>query len=198
MTHCQPALWPLALFQTNRWDNEDPRTIMEPVGQGQFQLTYRVPLPGTYETHISILGRDDGIGASGRSTEPIPLTFSTEFPAEMIVIQYDDRTDRMAVLHSIPWVLSWLGYGSGANIIVAISLIGALILGFQLILNRTIHRPEWQYSAGCPNCKEHYLQRISRETADYLLDTIGIPVRRYKCDNCGWEGRRIYSQRRYN
>jgi predicted RNA-binding Zn-ribbon protein involved in translation (DUF1610 family) len=182
-------------FQTDRWDSEDPRTAMEPSGNGQYQLAYRVPLPGTYETYISIQGRNEGIGASGRSMEPIPLEFTTAFPAEMVVIQYDDRTDRMAVLYGIPWGLSWLGFGWGAKIIAAVSMIGAVVLGAQLAYSYTILRPSWQLKAGCPTCQQHDLTRINRKTADYLLDMIGVPVRRYKCPHCGWQGRRIARHR---
>ena len=179
-------------FQTNRWDSEDAHTAMKPISNGKYQLAYRIPLPGTYETYVSLQGRNEGIGASGRSLEPIPLEFTTEFPAEMVVIQFDATTDRIAVLSGMPWWLSWLGFGWGAKFIAGISILGALVLAAQISYSRVVKRPDWQYSAGCPNCEAHDLRRISRETSDYLLDIIGVPVRRYKCNQCGWEGRRIY------
>ncbi len=185
-------------FQNKRWDSEDPLTELAPAGNGQFQLAYRVPLPGTYQTYVAIQGRGEGIGASGRSREPVPLAFSTTFPGEMVVIQYDGRTDRIAVLYGISWWLSWLSYGWGAKIIAAIAVVGVLVLGFQVAYRRTVLRPAWQYSAGCPSCQQHDLQRIGRETPDYLLDMIGIPVRRYECDRCGWKGRRIFSRHRHH
>lgn len=179
-------------FQVRRWDSEDSRTQMAPSGNRQYQLAYRVPLPGTYETYVAIQGLEDGIGASGRSREPVPLEFTTEFPAEMVVFQYDGRTDRIAVLSGMPWWLSWLGYGWGARIIAGISILGVLVLGAQIGYSRIVLRPDWQYSAGCPNCEAHDLRRVSRENSDYVLDLFGVPVRRYKCSQCGWEGRRIY------
>lgn len=179
-------------FQNERWDSEDDRTAMKPSGNGRYQLTYRIPLPSTYETYVSIQGRNEGIGASGRSVDPIPLEFTTKFPAEMVVIQYDARTDRIAVLSGMPWWLSWLSFGWGGRIIAGISILGFLVLGAQIGYSRVVLRPDWQYSAGCPNCEEHDLRRISRETSDYVLDLLGVPVRRYKCNQCGWEGRRIY------
>ncbi|MCB8938756.1 MAG: hypothetical protein H6654_10575 [Ardenticatenaceae bacterium] len=185
-------------FQNQRWDSEDARTQMEPSGNGQYQLTYRVPLPNTYETYVMIQGRSEGIGASGRSMEPVPLAFETKFPSEMVVFQYDARTDRIAVLSGMPWVLSWLGFGWGARIFTAVSLLGFLALAAQFVYSRTVLRPDWQYSAGCPNCQQHDLQRISRETSDYLLDLIGVPVRRYKCNQCNWEGRRIHRHRHHH
>ncbi len=179
-------------FQNRRWNSEDAQTMMQPTSNGQYQLAYRIPLPSTYQTYVAIQGRSEGIGASGRSMEPIPLEFSTHFPAEMVVIQFDARTDRLAVLTGMPWWLSWLGFGWGAKLFAAVSLLGSLVLGAQIGYSRVIMRPDWQYSAGCPDCQQHDLQRINRETADYLLDLIGVPVRRYKCKQCGWEGRRIY------
>lgn len=184
-------------FQNERWDSEDPRTEMEPSGNGQYQLAYRVPLPGTYETYVTVQGRNEGIGASGRSMEPVPLAFTTSFPGEMVVIQYDGRTDRIAVLYGISWWLGWLGYGWGARIIAALSIVGSLVLGAQIAYSRVVLRPKWQDSAGCPDCQQHVLQRISRETTDYLLTMIGVPVRRYKCNNCGWQGRRIHRHRHH-
>jgi hypothetical protein len=179
-------------FQANRWDSEDARTALEPVGNNRYQLAYRIPLPNTYETYVAIQGRSEGIGASGRSIEPVPLEFTTRFPSEMVVIQYDAGTDRIAVLSGMPWWLSWLGYGWGARIIAGISILGILVMGAQIGYRRVVLRPDWQYSVGCPNCEAHDLQRISRETSDYVLDLLGVPVRRYKCRQCGWEGRRIY------
>lgn len=181
-------------FQQRRWDSEDSATEMEPSGNGQYQLVYRIPLPNTYETYVAIQGREEGVGASGRSMEPVPLTFSTEFPAEMVVFQYDARTDRIGVLSGMPWWLSWLGFGWGARIITAVSLLGFFLLGAQVAYTRIVLRPDWQYSVGCPNCQQHDLQRVSRETSDYVLDLLGIPVRRYKCNQCNWEGRRIHSR----
>ncbi|MCP4418141.1 MAG: hypothetical protein GY805_16075 [Chloroflexi bacterium] len=182
-------------FQNKRWNNKDERTIMEPAENGQFQLAYRVPLSGTYETYISIQGQNEGIGANGRSLEPIPLVFSTKFTGEIVVIQYDDRTDRIAVLYGIPRMLSWLSYDWGAQIIAAISALGALVLGAQLTYRAVVLRPDRQLKAGCPNCQQHDLQRIGRKTADYLLNIVGVPVRRYRCSHCGWQGRRIYHRR---
>ena len=179
-------------FQDERWDSEDTRTQMEPVGNGRYQLAYSIPQPGTFETYVAIQGRNEGIGASGRSMEPIPLEFTTRFRAEIVVIQYDDRTDRIAVLSGMPWWLSWLSYSWGAKLLAAISILGSLVLGAQIGYRRVVLRPDKQYEAGCPECEAHDLKRINRETSDYVLNFIGVPVRRYRCGQCAWEGRRVY------
>ena len=178
-------------FQTRQWDSEDVTTQMRPSGNGQYQLNYRVRLPGSYEAYVAVQGQEEGFGADGRSREPIPLTFTTQSPMETVVIQYDGRTDRIAVLYGIPGWLSWLGYSSGARVLAALSFFGALVLGAFMGYGRFVLHPNRQYSAGCPNCQQHTLQRINRETSDYLLDIIGVPVRRYRCSQCGWKGRRM-------
>ena len=179
-------------FQARRWDSEDGRTQMRPSGNDQFELAYRVPLPGDHESYVAIQGQEAWIGATGRSTEPVPLLFTTKFPSEMVVFQYDGRTDSIAVLTGMPWWLSWLGYGWGARIIAGISLLGVFILGAQIGYRRIVLRPEWQESEGCPECHQHNLRRTNRHNSDYLLNMVGVPVRRYKCDDCDWEGRRMY------
>lgn len=183
-------------FQNRPWNNEDRQTQLAPSGNNQFELATRIQLPGQHETYVVVQGRNEGIGASGRSMQPVPLVFTTQFPSEMVVFQYDGRTERIAVLYGIPWWLGWLSYGWGARIFVVLSLLGTFVIGAQIAYQRVVLRPDKQYSAGCPNCHQHDLQRISRETPDYLMDLVGIPVRRYKCNQCGWQGRRIYSHHR--
>jgi hypothetical protein len=42
----------------------------------------------------------------------------------------------------------------------------------------------------CPKCKRH-LERTNRTAIDKLIGIV-IPVRRYKCMGCFWEGLRVY------
>lgn len=182
-------------FQVQQWNSGDSRTQMQPSGNDQFNLAYTVQQPGEYAAYVSIQGRSEGVGATGRSTQPVPLIFTTEFPAETVVFQYDGRTNRIAVLSGIPWWLSWLGYGWGARIIAGISVLGMLVMAGQIGYRRFVLRPDWQVGAGCPSCQEPDLRRINRQNLDYLLNLIGVPVRRFKCTHCGWEGRRMQRRR---
>ena len=43
----------------------------------------------------------------------------------------------------------------------------------------------------CPRCRHDELRRIRTLWHQKLLRRIGIPVKRYLCDNCGWRGGRI-------
>lgn len=49
-------------------------------------------------------------------------------------------------------------------------------------------RVKVQYT--CPKCKRD-LERINRTTIDKIIGII-VPIRRYKCMGCFWEGIRIH------
>lgn len=54
-----------------------------------------------------------------------------------------------------------------------------------------INRYERWWNACCPSCASNELKRKRRRPFDRLLGRLGIPVRRYICASCQWEGRRI-------
>lgn len=178
-------------FQTPRWNNQDPLTLMEAVADDLYQLVYTVPVPGNYDAYISIWGSRAGIGASGRSIEPIPLNFTTQLQGETVVIQYDAQTNRIAVFSGIPWLLTWLGFNQGALWLAGFFLLGSLVTAVWVGYRRVVFHPDKQHLAGCAVCGHTPLKRINRKPADYWLNLVGIPVRRYKCTECGWEGRRM-------
>ncbi|MCB8982106.1 MAG: hypothetical protein H6657_32295 [Ardenticatenaceae bacterium] len=178
-------------FQNEPWNNKDTLTGLQPLNSDQFQLAYRVPQPGTYQAYVSVQGRDESVGANGRSMEATPLEFTTRVASEWVLFQYDGRSSRIAVLYQIPWWLGWLGFEHGAQIVAALALVGVFVLAVQVINLWFVKRPDWQSSAGCPTCQGE-LRRVNRTTTDYLLGLVGIPVRRYKCRQCGWQGRRIH------
>lgn len=73
----------------------------------------------------------------------------------------------------------------------------ALVLGFISILFLLLAR--WRYlnlrsayvEAGCPQCHEQELIRIRRYRRDRILGFFGMPIRRYACRNCTWQGVRL-------
>lgn len=178
-------------FQPHSWDNKDYQTRMTYTGDGIFELAYSVALPGTYEASVSIEGYREGFGADGRSTNPIPLQFSTHSSTELVVFRYNPQTDRIAIYYEIPSWLSWLGFDIGDELIAAVSFFGALVMAALVTYHRVILNPKNQERAGCPQCQHTPLKRINRTVSDYVLNLFGIPVRRYKCTECGWNGRRI-------
>jgi hypothetical protein len=178
-------------FQTEPFDNDDDQTGLEPLNRDQFQLAYRIAQPGTYQAYVSVQGRGESVGANGRSMEAVPLEFTTRMASEWVLFQYDGRSSRIAIWHQIPWWLGWLAFERGALILAGLSVVGILVLGVPVVDRRFMQRPEWQHSAGCPNCQGD-LRRVNRTSTDYLLGVVGVPVRRYQCSKCGWQGRRIH------
>ena len=54
-----------------------------------------------------------------------------------------------------------------------------------------INRYEGWWNTHCPDCQSKELKRTRRRPFDRLLGRLGIPVRRYICADCQWEGRRV-------
>ena len=190
-TRCQPAWWPVAHSKINAGTAKTRAHKWNLLAMDSFSWPIACRYPEDMKPMPLSRGGVRALAPAAVPENPSPLAFTTEFPSEMVVIQYDGRTDRIAVLYGMSYGLSWLGFGWGTGLIAAVAIVGSLILGAQIAYTRVVLHPERQYRAGCPNCQQHNLQRISRESKDYLLETIGIPVRRYKCRSCGWEGRRI-------
>ncbi|MBP8003297.1 MAG: hypothetical protein KA314_08770 [Chloroflexi bacterium] len=87
--------------------------------------------------------------------------------------------------------LRWLIFQGGSELIGGI----LLILGFPLTLlylrRRVILNQQYWRRNGCPRCGRADLRRTSRTRFDHLLNQVGIPIRRYLCADCHWEGARI-------
>jgi hypothetical protein len=74
--------------------------------------------------------------------------------------------------------------------------LGLLLFFLALLLyvvaqQRAMTNIQLQYTSGCPACSEKKLVRVSRQTADRLLGISLIPMGRFVCPECRWEGRRI-------
>lgn len=76
-----------------------------------------------------------------------------------------------------------------------LAVLGASILlsfVFWLLMRTSIRYDRSLYlGAGCPECHEHDFLRIRRQRKDLALALIGIPVRRYACRGCTWNGIRL-------
>jgi predicted RNA-binding Zn-ribbon protein involved in translation (DUF1610 family) len=84
----------------------------------------------------------------------------------------------------------WLTSGSrGLVITIGFALIG--LIAFVLFRMRALNNLSLYMGADCPNCGEHEFIRVRRRQGDRMVARMGIPVRRYVCRNCSWEGLRI-------
>ncbi len=85
----------------------------------------------------------------------------------------------------------WIAYEGGATlsggVFIAVAVAIILIRVRQFSLNKKL-----LWSNRCPQCESSFtLKRIHRSKSDRILNLIMIPVRRYRCRNCQWTGRRI-------
>lgn len=88
----------------------------------------------------------------------------------------------------------WLVFHSGVKFLGGAMLVVAVLLGSLRLRWRIIHHQAW-WERGCPECGGTKLSRIHRTPLDHLIGSIGIPVRRYICRDCHWQGMSIDESR---
>lgn len=92
---------------------------------------------------------------------------------------------QIAASTQIPWLKGW-----DALVLAAFLLIIAFLL-YAAARQRAVSNDRLRPSSGCPSCQEAKLVRVSRHTSDRLLSLSLIPMGRFVCSNCRWEGRRV-------
>lgn len=91
-------------------------------------------------------------------------------------------------------LITWLLNENSLSVVVAVLLLGFILLASLRLRWRINH---WQklWGKSCPQCGSEHLSRIHRTLPDRLLGRVGIPVRRYMCRQCRWQGVRIDEMR---
>ena len=97
---------------------------------------------------------------------------------------------RLARLTGATNVVSWLINDWGTWIVGA-ALLALLAAFLFLVRRRLIKNKALWFGAGCPNCMERELVRVSRKGSDRFYGLMAIPAYRYACRNCTWRGLRI-------
>lgn len=97
---------------------------------------------------------------------------------------------RLARLTGAANALSWLINDRGTWIVGA-ALLALLALFLFLVRRRLLNDRALWFGAGCPNCMERELVRVSRKGSDRLYGLLALPAYRYACRNCTWRGVRI-------
>ena len=87
--------------------------------------------------------------------------------------------------------LIWVTEKGGSQQIGGLLLLIAFPLGIVTVRHQVIHNTQLWRRNGCPKCGRDDLRRTRRNRHDHLLNRLGIPVRRYICADCHWEGARI-------
>ncbi|WP_095042262.1 hypothetical protein [Candidatus Promineifilum breve] len=86
--------------------------------------------------------------------------------------------------------MSWLINDRGTWIVGA-ALLGLLVVFLFLVRRRLLNNRALWFGAGCPDCMERELVRVSRKGSDRVYSLIALPAFRYACRNCTWRGLRI-------
>jgi hypothetical protein len=81
--------------------------------------------------------------------------------------------------------------GTVMGIFLLIVLFVLTLVSYFFLRRRLLNNPMFYPQAGCPQCWEYELVRVRRNKSERLVARLGIPVRRYSCRNCDWEGLRI-------
>ncbi len=174
------------------WNPNDASSKMQRLNLGLFQQVRRIARSGIYEGYIIAGDHRHAVDAYGRTTDPIPFSFTTEHNGEYVVFLVDTDRGRASVIYDMPPVLTSLAYGSGNWMLSgALVALAGLLLISVLMRWLILHNKKLQLESGCPNCGRHELMRISRRPADRALHMVAIPAYRYRCRNCTWEGTRL-------
>ena len=79
---------------------------------------------------------------------------------------------------------------SGAIILGVPALILSMVAWAWRLRWRINHYQPW-WNDACPKCESSQLKRKRRHQIDHWIGRVGIPIRRYICANCSWQGRLV-------
>jgi hypothetical protein len=133
-----------------------------------------------------------------RALDKILIVLLPLATAAVMLIPFVDRVllRRLARLPGTRPILGWLASGYNAWIAGAGVLL-LLLLYLFWVRRRFVGNKQLWFSAGCPQCMERELVRVSRKPADRLYRLLAIPAYRYACRNCTWRGLRV-ARREYS
>lgn len=179
------------------WNLNDPTGTLQPIEMGIYQHIRRISEPGRYNAYVIAPAATDetavtAIDGFGRTTRPIPLSFRTLRRSDFVVFQLDQNQGQVTVLYNMLPLLAQLAFGGG-NLITgaAVSTATFLIALWLLTRSMLLWRHKSWLDAGCPRCHENELMRVERQPIDRWLHLFGLPVYRYQCRQCTWQGIRL-------
>lgn len=174
------------------WDPDDPTNRLERVGPGIYQQVRQIDRPGRYEAYAIAGNLEQAIDAYGRNSDPIPFTFELTEPNDYAVFLVDTNRGRASVLYDMPRLMTSMAYGNSYRLITALlGLIGLTLLGWMLARMAIMGNQSRWLDAGCPQCGQHELIRVSRQSQDRLAHLLGLPTYRYQCRVCTWQGAKL-------
>lgn len=85
----------------------------------------------------------------------------------------------------------YVAHEGGSELLGGIFLLLTFTLGLIYTRKLLLSNQRLWRRAGCPHCGRDDLRRTSRLWYDRVLNRLGLPVRRYICADCHWQGTRI-------
>ena len=79
------------------WDNDNPATVLSPLGRGLYLLEAQVETAEDHEYKVAITGSWDGIGLDNRSINAANIPFTTFTDGDIVPFLLDYRTGRVGV-----------------------------------------------------------------------------------------------------
>ena len=79
------------------WDNADPTTALQAVGNGLYYRPYQIANAGDYIGKIATTGSWDAFGADGRSKDAANVNFTTTAPNQTVYFLLDPNRGRMMI-----------------------------------------------------------------------------------------------------
>lgn len=92
---------------------------------------------------------------------------------------------RIAQFADLSWLQDW------DAVVLALTFLLFAFLLYYAARRRAVSNSKMRPSAGCPSCHESKLVRVARYSRDRFMAYSFIPMGRFVCPNCAWEGRRI-------
>lgn len=87
-------------------------------------------------------------------------------------------------------LVDWFVYHQGTVHLGGLILVTAVLLGLLRLRHRVIYHQRW-WARQCPHCQGTHLSRVHRTWFERLMSVVGVPMRRYICKDCRWQGPRI-------
>jgi len=94
------------------WNNADPNTVMQYIGNDIYWLTYTVASAGSYIGKVTATGSWDAFGADGRNKDATNLSFTTTSADEEVVFLLDARSGRVLIANQGSATGNWCVAGS--------------------------------------------------------------------------------------
>ena len=180
------------------WNNADPNTLMEDMGNGFYRLVYTIPSPGSYIGKVVATGTWNAFGADGRSSDALNISFTTTEPEQDVVFLLDSFSGRVLIAPAASSAGTWCvaggfnGWSPDSTPLYDDLRYGDLLGGDGIFTTELVMPVPGRYEFKITNCtwdvsfpttgnswltttEENQLVNISFDTNDHSADA-GLPL----------------------